>query len=143
MCADLCHQEHLVTTPVPQRPAQDGLGLAVVVFPSVVEESNASINRLVDKLDRLVQGCHIAEVMAADPDSRNLRTCASKLAINHFSHSRRWPCGLSLGPSEGGRGLLRGTRDTGCRSYYTRAGFQECPSSRIHLCSSDSIPTED
>jgi hypothetical protein len=38
-------------------------------------------------LDGFVQGPHIAEVMATHPDSGNLRTCSSKLAINHFSHS--------------------------------------------------------
>src|ERR1700733_15449007 len=89
MGADLCHQEHFVAAPVPKRPAQDGLGLAVVILPSVVEESNACIDGLVNELHRLIQGRYIAEMMTTHSNSGNVGIRISKFAINHVS---RLPC---------------------------------------------------
>src|SRR5271170_6877931 len=94
MGADLCHQEHLVAALVPERPAQDGLSLAVVILPGVVEKSNASVYRLVDELHRLVQGRHIAEMMPPHPDGGNVRISASKFAIDHVARTPRRSCGL-------------------------------------------------
>src|ERR1700749_3521726 len=85
MSANLCHQEHLVAASAPERPSQDGLGFAVIIFPGVVEEINAGICRLVDQSDRLVQSRNIAEVMSADTDRRDLRASASDFAIDHLS----------------------------------------------------------
>src|SRR5271166_4993588 len=92
MGADLCHKEHLVAAPIPERPAQDGLSLAVVILPGVVEESNAGVYSLVDELHRLVQGRHIAEMMTTHPDGGNVRIRASKFAIDHVARALRWLC---------------------------------------------------
>src|SRR5271163_3964319 len=91
MGADLGHQEHLVASPVPERPAQDGLRLAVVILPGVVEESNAGVYRLLDELHRLVQGRHIAKMMTTYADNGDACIRASESAINHAS---RLPCSL-------------------------------------------------
>src|ERR1700733_505702 len=87
MGADLCHQEHLFAASVPQRPAQDGLRLAVVILPGVVEESNAGVCRLVDELDRLVQRRYIAKMMTTHPNSGNLHPSASESPIDHIARS--------------------------------------------------------
>src|SRR6201984_1887890 len=88
MGADLCHKEHLVAAPVPERPAQDGLGLAVVILPGIVEESNPGVYRLVNELHRFVQGWHITEMMATDPNRGNMHIRASKSAIDHVPRRR-------------------------------------------------------
>src|SRR5580658_4074915 len=85
MGADLRHQEHFVAAPVPERPAQDRLSLAVVVLPGVVEEANTCIYGLMNELHRFIQGWYIAEVMTTHADSRDVFTGASKFAINHVS----------------------------------------------------------
>src|ERR1700688_764575 len=85
MGADLCHQEHLVAAPVPKRPSQDGLGLDVVILPSVIEESNACVYRLVNELHRLIQGRYVAKMMNAHSDCENVHIRASEFAINHVS----------------------------------------------------------
>src|SRR5271155_5585557 len=87
MGADLGHQEHLFEASVPERPAQDGLRLAVVILPGVVEESNAGVYRLVDELDRLVQRRYIAEMMNTHPNRGNLRPGVSESPIDHIARS--------------------------------------------------------
>ena len=84
MGADLCHQEHLFAAPVPERSAQDGLSLAVVILPSVVEKSNAGVYCLMDELHRLVQP-HIAKMMTTHADSGNVHIRASKPPIDHVA----------------------------------------------------------
>src|ERR1700722_3148952 len=126
MGADLCHQEHLVAASVPERSAQDGLSLAVVILPGVVEESNAGVDRLVDELHRLIQGWHIAEMMTTHADRGDVRTRASKFPINHVW---RLPSGRCC--------LFPDTRDAGYRSYSPRTDFEKVPSTCIHLCASN------
>src|SRR5580704_2598764 len=85
MSADLCHQEHFFAATVPERSAQDGLSFAVVIFPGVVEKSNAGVDRLVNELYRLVQRIHISEMMTTNSNSRNARILASEFSINHVA----------------------------------------------------------
>src|ERR1700693_3697945 len=89
MGADLCHQENLFAAPAPQRPAQDGLSLAVVILPCVVEESCAGVARLLVELHCLGEGRHVAEMMTTHPNSGNVLTRAPKFPINHVW---RLPC---------------------------------------------------
>src|SRR5580704_10957305 len=104
--ADLCHQEDLVAANAPECPAQDGLRLAVVILPSVVEESDAGVDRLVNELHRFVQGRHIAEMMTTHSNSRNAHILASEFAVDHVTRSpRRRNSSLFCYPK--GRDLLR------------------------------------
>src|SRR5271155_147859 len=91
MGADLRNQEHLFAPPAPERPAQDGLSLAVVILTGVVEKSNACVYRLLDELHRLVQGRHIAKMMTTYADSGDACIRASEFSINHVA---RLPCSL-------------------------------------------------
>src|ERR1700730_4234847 len=122
MGADLCHQENLFTASAPERPAQDGLSLAVVILPCVVEESNAAVDRLVDELHCRVQGRHIAEMMTTYPDSGNVRTRAPEFPINHVW---RLPCRRCCS--------LPDTRDARYRSHSTCTDFEKVPSICFHL----------
>ena len=92
MGADLCHQKHLFAAPVPERSAQDGLSLAVVILPGVVEKSNAGVYCLMDELHRLVQGLHISEMMTTHPDRGNVHIRASKSPIDHVALAFRRRC---------------------------------------------------
>src|ERR1700691_2740915 len=85
MSADLCHQEHFFAATIPERSAQDGLSLAVVIFPGVVEKSNAGVDRLVNELYRLVQRIDISEMMTTNSNSRNARILASEFSIDHIA----------------------------------------------------------
>ena len=92
MGADLCHQEHLFAAPIPERSAQDGLSLAVVILPSVVEKSNAGVYSLMDELHRLVHRWRIAKMMTTHPDSGNVHIRASKPPIDHVARVPRRRC---------------------------------------------------
>src|ERR1700722_3922759 len=122
MGADLGHQEDHFTASAPQRPAHNGLSLAVVVLPCVVEESYASVDRLLDELDILVQGRHIAEMMATHTNSGNVLPRAPKFTINHV---RRLPCRRCCSFPD--------TRDAGYRSHSTCTDFEKVPSTCFHL----------
>src|SRR6202034_752254 len=119
MGADLCHQKHLFAAPVPERSAQDGLSLAVVILPSVVEKSNAGVYCLMDELHRLVQRRHIAEMMTTHPDSGDVHIRASKPPIDHVARLPRRCC--------------RWWQNGGCGGPPPRTDFKKVPSSRIHL----------
>src|SRR6201997_1645436 len=134
MGADLCHQEHLFTAAVPECSAQDGLSLSVVVLPGVVEESNTGVYRLVNELNRLVQGRHIAEMMTTHTDSGNARIRASKFSIDHVARVLRRRC-CSFPCCRRGD-LLRVCQGAGHGSHSTRTDFKKGPSSRLHLCTS-------
>src|ERR1700733_6087680 len=126
MGADLCHQENLFAASAPERPAQDGLSLAVVILPCVVEESNAGVDRLVDELHCRVQGRHIAEMMTTHPDSGDVRTRAPKFPIDHVW---RLPCRRCCS--------FLDTRDAGYRSNSTCTDFEKDPSTCFHLYASN------
>src|SRR3984885_15527850 len=122
MGADLCHQENLFAAPAAERPAQDGLSLAVVILPCVVEEIYAGVDRLLDELHCLVQGRHIAEMMTTHPNSGNVLARAPKFSINH---PWRLPCRRCCS--------LPDTRDAGYRSHSTCTDFEKVPSTCFHL----------
>src|ERR1700756_3805175 len=135
MGADLCHQEHLFAAPVPERSAQDGLSLAVVILPSVVEKSNAGVYCFVNELHRLVQRRHIAEMMTTHPNSGNVFTRTSKAAIDHVALVPRWRSPRSpwfcIGDVP-----VRICRGGGCGGHSTGADSKKVPPSRIHLYAS-------
>jgi hypothetical protein len=68
--------------------SQPVLGLAVVVFPAVVEERDACVDRLVDQSDGVVPGCKVAEVMSADSDGRHLDAGATQKAPRNGARVR-------------------------------------------------------
>jgi hypothetical protein len=82
--ADLRHQEDIVAT-VYDRFADDLFAPAVVVFPGIVDERDARIDRGVHDLDRLTLIAHEAEVVASKRERTYLLSCATKRSTRDFA----------------------------------------------------------
>src|SRR5436309_1460958 len=70
MRADLSHQEDAIA-PIADRLAHDLLGLAVVVFPRVVHERDAGVNRGVHDSDAFARRCGFGDVITAQANRRH------------------------------------------------------------------------
>jgi hypothetical protein len=68
--ADLGHQEHAIAT-ISDRGAHPDLAFVLVVFPRVVEESHARVNRSVHHANALAGGLDAAQVIPAKRECRN------------------------------------------------------------------------
>src|SRR5262245_30216371 len=84
MRADLGHQEDAIAS-IRDRPPHSPLAFAVVVFPGVVEEVDAGVQRLVNDSDRGRGRSGLAEVIAAEShDGHRIRCPSERPAGNEF-----------------------------------------------------------
>ena len=72
-----------------QASAQEVLGLAIVIFPAVVEKINAGIQGFMDKLDRLVGIFKISKMMSSNSESGNLEPVATQSAPGNLARTSR------------------------------------------------------
>ena len=73
VCADLRHEENLIALAA-ERGAHPVLGFTAMVFPAVVEEIDAAIDRLMDEAGGGGLVFRVAQMMAAKAQRRYLNT---------------------------------------------------------------------
>src|SRR6185437_7823182 len=77
------HQERLPAIAIAKRLPHADLALAVVVVPAVVEEIHAAVESRANNTDAFLRVLRTADVMAAEPDRRNLFARTPERAIDH------------------------------------------------------------
>src|ERR1039457_3582392 len=92
---DLGHEEHLLPVAVAQRLAHAHLAAAVMVIPAIVHEGDAPVDCAPDEADALLLILLCADVIASQPDGRNLFARPSQPAVKHStlgSPRQDWNC---------------------------------------------------
>src|SRR5438034_809617 len=91
--AHLRHEEHAVAA-ILQRASHSFLALPVVVFPRVVHEGDASVDRFVHDPRRFALGLHLPEVKAAQRHDGDLLIEVSPERSRGNRHERDRTCRL-------------------------------------------------
>ena len=86
--ADLGHQEDTLA-PIRDGAAHADLALVFVIFPGVVHERDAGIDRGVDEAGSLADRLDIAEVIATEPECRNRHICMTAERTQGDRHGRQ------------------------------------------------------
>ena len=87
MRADLGHQEDLVPTALETAP-EPILCPAVPVLPTVVEKRDSRVDRLMDQLDRKVDGLGVAQMVATHSECGNLYVRPSERPLRNLTGTR-------------------------------------------------------
>jgi hypothetical protein len=84
MGAGFGHQKNFIAQAFKAGPHPD-FGFAATVFPAIVEERNAAIDRLMDDFNCGFNVGHAAEMVATQAEGGNLRVVASELSEGNGS----------------------------------------------------------